>query len=143
MSSRVFVGNLPYGSSTPELKAFVEEHGYTVKDAIVMVDRMTGRSRGFGFVTFSSTEEANKAIQELSGQDFGGRAIRLDMATERGGGGPRQASSHQGGGGGGHGWNNDRFPDPPFFGDGDGDRGRKRKKKKRTRRHDDFDDSWN
>lgn len=142
MSSRVFVGNLPYESSTPELKSFVEGRGYTVKDAIVMVDRVTGRSRGFGFVTFSSPEEATRAITELSGQDFGGRNIRLDAATERGGGDQRRASSHHGGGGGGRGWGNESLPDPSFFGEGEPDRGRKRGKKKKRKSRDDYDDDW-
>ncbi|HCP44677.1 MAG TPA: RNA-binding protein, partial [Deltaproteobacteria bacterium] len=63
-------------------------------------DRETGRSRGFGFVTFSESDSANSALQELNGSELDGRTIRVDTATERsrgGGGGPRRG----GGGGGG------------------------------------------
>ncbi|KAF8348119.1 hypothetical protein F5887DRAFT_1071772 [Amanita rubescens] len=88
------------------LQAF-SEHGQVI-DSVVMRDRETGRSRGFGFVTFSSVDEANAAINNLNEQEFDGRRIRVNMANAKpsgGGGGGSYSGGGYGGGGGGGGYN--------------------------------------
>ena len=107
MSSRLYVGNLSFHATEDLIKQKFETSG-EVKAVNLMLDRMTGQSRGFCFVEMASPEAAQKAIQDLNGQDLEGRALRVDVAEERrsGGGG--------GGGGGGRGG----------FGGGGGRRGR-------------------
>jgi len=102
--SKLFVGGLAWATNDASLKEHFEQFG-EVTDAKVITDRETGRSRGFGFVTFSESDSANSALQELNGSELDGRTIRVDTATERsrgggGGGGPRRG----GGGGGGSRW---------------------------------------
>jgi len=102
--SKLFVGGLAWATNDASLKELFEQFG-EVTDAKVITDRETGRSRGFGFVTFSESDSANSALQELNGSELDGRTIRVDTATERsrgggGGGGPRRG----GGGGGGSRW---------------------------------------
>ncbi|XP_022137596.1 glycine-rich RNA-binding protein 4, mitochondrial-like [Momordica charantia] len=94
-SSKVFVGGLSYGTDDQSLREAFTKYGDVV-EARVILDRDTGRSRGFGFVTFNANEEASSAIQALDGQDLDGRRIRVNFATERSRGG-------FGGGGGGYG----------------------------------------
>ncbi|GAB2251747.1 hypothetical protein Droror1_Dr00004594 [Drosera rotundifolia] len=102
ISSKVFVGGLSYGTDDGGLKQSFSQYGQVI-DAKVVFDRETNRSRGFGFVTFTSSEEASSAIQALDGQDLDGRRVRVSYATEKarpsfsGGGG-------YGGGGGGGGY---------------------------------------
>ena len=83
-----------------------------------MLDRMTGRSRGFCFVEMATSEGAQKALNDLNGQDFEGRALRVDVAQERG---PRGGGG--GGGGGGFGGGGDRGGDRGGRGGGRGGRG--------------------
>lgn len=94
---RIYVGNLPWSCTEGELNAIFSDYG-TVHSAVVITDRETGRSRGFGFVEMDDAE-ADKAIEGANGRDMGGRPLRVNEAHERqrggGGGGPR------GGGGGG------------------------------------------
>ena len=102
MSSKLFVGSLAWATSDDSLKAHFEEYGEVV-EAKVITDRESGRSRGFGFVTFTDEDSANAAKDALNGSDLDGRTIRVDNATERrprrgGGGGPRRGG-HGGGGG--------------------------------------------
>lgn len=111
----IFVGNLPYGITDRELRAAFEAHGQ-VTSASVIMDRLTGKSRGFGFVEMANREEALNAIQALNGKDMGGRAMRVNEAQPReerprrersfDGGAPRGGGygGGYGGGGGGGGW---------------------------------------
>jgi RNA recognition motif-containing protein len=100
MGRKLYVGNLGYGVTDADLSQMFGAHG-TVESAQVIMDRDTGRSKGFGFVEMKTDQEAQAAIQALNGQDVGGRALTVNEArpkTEGGGrGGPR------GGGGGGYG----------------------------------------
>lgn len=82
MATRLFVGNLPYSLTDQELGEKFSSAG-TVVSANVITDRMSGRSKGFGFVEMGSEEEAQKAIQTLNGQDMGGRAIVVNEARPR------------------------------------------------------------
>ncbi|KAL0302176.1 UNVERIFIED_CONTAM: ribonucleoprotein, chloroplastic [Sesamum calycinum] len=81
-SFRMYVGNLPWQVDGARLEQVFSEHGKVV-DARVVLDRETGRSRGFGFVTMSSETELNDAIATLDGQNLDGRAIRVNVAEER------------------------------------------------------------
>jgi RNA recognition motif-containing protein len=88
MAKRIYVGNLPYTSTEADLREMFEKHG-KVHSADVLVDRETGRSRGFGFVEMDDAD-AVKAIEKLNGVDMGGRPLRVNEARareERGGGG--------------------------------------------------------
>jgi cold-inducible RNA-binding protein len=86
MSSRLFVGGLAWATTDESLRSAFERFG-DVTDAKVITDRETGRSRGFGFVTFADGEQATQAIQQMDGADLDGRAIRVNEARERGAGG--------------------------------------------------------
>src|SRR3954465_5869803 len=104
MGRRLYVGNLSYNVDSSELQQLFAQHG-TVTSAEVISDRMTGRSKGFGFVEMGSDEEAQAAIAALNGQDHGGRALTVNEAKPReersGGGGGGGGRSFGGGGGGG------------------------------------------
>jgi cold-inducible RNA-binding protein len=98
MSNKLFVGNLSFNTTENDLQDTFAAHG-TVTEANLMMDRATGRPRGFGFVTMSSAEEAAKAVEALNGKSIDGRALTVNIARpreERSGGGDRQ----YGGGGG-------------------------------------------
>jgi|RhiMethySRZTD1v2_1073278.scaffolds.fasta_scaffold1210390_2 RNA recognition motif-containing protein len=102
---RLYVGNLAYSTTEESLRARFAEFG-NVASAMVVIDRMSGRSRGFGFVEFSTPEEGQKAIESLNGADLDGRAIVVNPAREReagGGGGGRRGGGGRGPGGGGRG----------------------------------------
>jgi RNA recognition motif-containing protein len=91
MAKKLFVGGLSWNTTSVQLKAAFEAIG-PVTDAVVISDRETGRSRGFGFVTYANDADADRALAELNGTMLDGRAIKIDAATERapgGGGGPR------------------------------------------------------
>ena len=81
MSNKLFVGGLPWATDSQALAEAFEEYGEVV-EAKVITDRDTGRSRGFGFVTFSNPDEAQKAL-EMNGRELDGRTIRVDLAQER------------------------------------------------------------
>ncbi|KPM41474.1 hypothetical protein AK830_g5092 [Neonectria ditissima] len=108
MSAKLYVGNLGWNTTDDTLRSAFSEYGQVV-DSIVMRDRDTGRSRGFGFVTFSSSAEAEGAISGLNEQELDGRRIKVNLANARagggggysGGGGGYQGGGYQGGGGGG------------------------------------------
>src|SRR2546425_997136 len=111
MSTKLFVGNLSFDTTENDLQDAFAAHG-TVVEANLMMDRATGRPRGFGFVTMSSPEEAQKAIDGLNGKELGGRALTVNIARPReersccgggGGGSPRGGYGGGGGGGGGRG----------------------------------------
>lgn len=109
MSTKLFVGGLPWAMDNNRLKEVFAEFGDVV-DARVILDRDTGRSRGFGFVTYATPESAEKALG-LNGQEVDGRRIRVDRAQEkerRGGGRPGGGGGRPGGGGGRPGGGGDR-----------------------------------
>ncbi len=95
MSNKLFVGSLSWNTDDHGLQAAFEPFG-EVTDAKVISDRDTGRSRGFGFVTFADSSSAQKAVQEMNGAELDGRTLNVDVAQERSRGG--------GGGGGGDRW---------------------------------------
>jgi cold-inducible RNA-binding protein len=99
MSNRLYVGNLSFHTTEDLLKAHFATVG-DVANVSVMLDRETGRSRGFAFVEMATADGAQKAISELNGRDFEGRALRVDVAEEKRGGG----GGGRGGGGGGGGF---------------------------------------
>jgi RNA recognition motif-containing protein len=104
MSSKLYVGNLAYSVRDDDLLQHFSQHG-TVQSAKVMMDRDTGRSKGFGFVEMGSPAEAEAAIQALNGKNFGGRDLTVNVARpmEPRSGGPRGGGFGGGGGGGGYG----------------------------------------
>jgi len=105
MSTKLFVGGLAWATDEASLRSHFESYGEVV-EAKVITDRDTGRSRGFGFVTFSDGEAATSAKDALNDTELDGRTIRVDVATERrndGGGGRRGGGGGYGGGGGGYG----------------------------------------
>jgi RNA recognition motif-containing protein len=113
MSAKLFVGNLSFKITENELQDAFSAYG-TVLEANLMMDRATGRPRGFGFVTMSSQEEAQKAIDALHGKELGGRPLTVNIARPReerpGGGGGHGGGERGGGGGGGGGYRNrDRY----------------------------------
>ncbi|MCH2147290.1 MAG: RNA-binding protein [Phycisphaerales bacterium] len=79
---KLYVGNLSWGTNTDALKAHFEQFG-EVSDAVVITDKNTGRSRGFGFVTFNDDDAARKAIEECDGAEIDGRAIKCSEATPK------------------------------------------------------------
>ncbi|MEZ4282963.1 MAG: RNA-binding protein, partial [Myxococcota bacterium] len=98
MGKKIYVGNLPFSASEQDLRELFEAHG-SIDSVNVIMDRETGRARGFAFVEMSDAAAAANAIRALDGSDMGGRALRVNEAEDRrggggGGGGPR------GGGGG-------------------------------------------
>ena len=92
MSTKLYVGNLAFQTSSEQLAELFAQAG-TVESASVIEDRETGRSRGFGFVEMSSSEEARAAIEQFNGQDFNGRNLNVNEAKPR--------ENRSGGGGGG------------------------------------------
>jgi RNA recognition motif-containing protein len=117
MSTKLFVGNLSFKTTENDLQDAFAACG-TVVETNLMMDRMTGRPRGFAFVTMSTPEEAQKAIDALHGKEFDGRALTVNVARPReerppgGGGGGRDRGPRReyggGGGGGGGGRGGDR-----------------------------------
>jgi cold-inducible RNA-binding protein len=113
MSTKLFVGNLDFKITENDLQDAFAAHG-TVVEANLVTDRTTGRPRGFAFVTMSTPEEAQKAIEALNGKELGGRALSVNVARPReerpggGGGGGRGGygggGGRRGGGGGGGGY---------------------------------------
>ena len=103
MGKRLYVGNLDYSVTSADLEQLLSQHG-TVQSADVVQDKMTGRSKGFGFVEMATDEEAQAAIAALNGKDFGGRALTVNEAKPR----PEKKRGGYGGGGGGYGGGEDR-----------------------------------
>jgi cold-inducible RNA-binding protein len=90
---RLYVGNLAYSTTDDSLRARFAPFGVLLA-AMVMIDRLNGRSRGFGFVEYTSAEEAQRAIEAMHGSELEGRVLFVSLARERGAGGGR-GSSHQ------------------------------------------------
>ena len=105
MGKKLYVGNLTYGVTDSTLSQLFQAHG-SVQSAQVIMDRDTGRSKGFGFVEMGSDAEAQAAIQALNGKEVEGRALTVNEAKpreDRGGGGGRGGYGGGGGRGGGYG----------------------------------------
>ena len=110
MAKKLYVGGLPYSTTDTELKDAFAQAG-AVESAVIIMDKMSGRSKGFGFVEMSSDEDAQKAIEMWNGKDFGGRSLTVNEARPmedrprrdfRGGG---NGGGDRGGYGGGRGGN--------------------------------------
>jgi RNA recognition motif-containing protein len=122
MNNRLYVGNLAFHTTENTLLQTFSSCG-TVTEAKLVLDRETGRSRGFAFVSMATDAEANAAIEQLNGADLDGRALRVNIAEERrpsgggggfrggGGGGPRGGGGGSRGGGGPRGGGGDRGRD--------------------------------
>jgi len=82
MGNKIYVGNLPFNFGEKELKETFSSFG-EITEATVISDRYSGRSKGFGFVTFSSEDEAKKAVDEMNGKEVGGREIKVSEAKAR------------------------------------------------------------
>jgi len=102
MAKKLYIGGLPYSTTEDQLREAFSQAG-AVSSAVIIMDKMSGRSKGFGFVEFDSDDDATKAIDMWNGKDFGGRTLTVNEARPmeprrdfRGGGGG-------GGGGGGYG----------------------------------------
>ena len=102
MGNKLYVGNLPYSVRDSDLEQAFGQFG-TVQSAKVMMDRESGRSKGFGFVEMSSPAEAQAAIAGLNGQEHGGRGLVVNEARPMEPRGPRTGGFGGGGGGGGFG----------------------------------------
>ncbi len=116
---KLYIGNLPFSASENDLRDAFERFG-EVEDVAVVMDRDTGRPRGFAFVTMPNDDEGNAAIEGMNDQDFGGRALKVNEARPResrpgggggggggyrgGGGGNGGGGGYRGGGGGGSRW---------------------------------------
>jgi cold-inducible RNA-binding protein len=104
MSTKLFVGNLSFNTTENDLQDAFAAHG-TVVEATLMMDRMSGRSRGFAFVTMGTPDEAQKAIEAMNGSQLDGRPLTVNIARPREerppGGGRRDFRGGGGGGGGG------------------------------------------
>ena len=99
MAKKLYIGGLPYSTTEDQLREAFSQAG-AVSSAVIIMDKMSGRSKGFGFVEMSSDEEAQKAIEMWNGKDFGGRTLTVNEARpmeER----PRRDFRGGGGGGGG------------------------------------------
>jgi len=96
MATKLYVGGLPYSTTQDELQSTFAQAG-AVTSATIIVDKMTGRSRGFGFVEMTSDEDAQKAIEMWNGKDFGGRKLTVNEAK------PLEARPPRREGGGGFG----------------------------------------
>jgi RNA recognition motif-containing protein len=82
MSKKVFVGGIPWSTTDEDLRQAFTKFG-EIEQASVVRERETGRSRGFGFVTFIAEDSANAAINEMNGKELGGRTIKVDSSHER------------------------------------------------------------
>lgn len=89
MNKKLYIGGIPYSTTEQELRELFAESGEVVSAAII-IDKITGRSRGFGFVEMNTEEEAQKAIEMFNGKEFGGRTLAVNearpAATDRNGG---------------------------------------------------------
>ncbi|KAI6157413.1 hypothetical protein BKA82DRAFT_4056608 [Pisolithus tinctorius] len=125
MSSKIYVGNLSWNTNDDTLREAFSAFGNVI-DSIVMRDRETGRSRGFGFVTYGSSQEAETAISGMNEQELDGRRIKVNLANTRPTGG--YSSGGGGGGGGGYGsggyggyaggQQSQSYGQPPYYGQG-------------------------
>ncbi len=103
MSTKLYVGSLPFSVTEQELQGLFEPHG-KVTSARLIIDKISGRSKGFGFVEYESAEDATKAIEALNNTDMGGRKIVVSEARPQTNDRPRRPFGGGGGGGGGRGF---------------------------------------
>lgn len=87
MNNKIYVGNLPYNTTTQALEDLFSQFG-VITDTVLIKDRETGRQKGFGFVTFESDQSANDALQ-MAGKDFGGRPLKVNIAKDK----PKESGS--------------------------------------------------
>ncbi len=100
MAKKIYVGNLPWSTTNDDLQQLFSQHG-AVTSAAVLTDKMTGRSRGFGFVEMENDAEADATIATLNNQDWNGRKLVVNEARPMEARPPRQGGGNGGGGGGG------------------------------------------
>ncbi|MDO9436843.1 RNA-binding protein [Hydrogenophaga sp.] len=123
MGNKLYVGNLPYTVRDEDLQQSFSEFG-SVNSAKVMMERETGRSKGFGFVEMGNDAEAQAAISGMNGQSLGGRSITVNEARPMEARPPRSGGGGYGGGGGGGGYGGgDRSGGGGYGGGGGGGRG--------------------
>ena len=96
---KIFVGGLSWNTDEESLTSHFTKFG-NIEEAKIITDRETGRSRGFGFITFSDAEEANQAVSEMDGAEIDGRNIRVNIAEDKRRSGPPRGNRGFGGGGG-------------------------------------------
>jgi RNA recognition motif-containing protein len=119
--SRLFVGNLSYQTMENDLQEYFSQAG-VVSSVNLMLDKFTGKSRGFAFVEFGTQDEANKAVEMFHNKEFQGRQLTVNIARPREERAPRAGGGGGGGGGSGGGWRGDRSDR------GGGDRGDRRER---------------
>jgi cold-inducible RNA-binding protein len=103
---KLYIGNLPFSATEEQLNEWFSQIGVTPSGVNLIRDRFTGQSRGFAFVEVTNDEDADRAVNSLNGQNFGGRNLVVNEArpqAERGGGGSGGRGGYGGRGGGGHG----------------------------------------
>jgi RNA recognition motif-containing protein len=109
--NKLYVGNFPYSVDEAQLRGIFSQYGEISQLALIM-DRDTGRPKGFGFITFATQAAAEKALEQ-NGKDLGGRPLKVNIATDKprtgGGGGGGGFRGGNGGGGGGGGGNRGRW----------------------------------
>ncbi|HWP61608.1 MAG TPA: RNA-binding protein [Candidatus Paceibacterota bacterium] len=114
MAKKLYVGGLPYSTNDSELRDAFSKAG-AVESAVIIMDKMSGRSKGFGFVEMSNDADAQNAIDMWNGKDFGGRTLTVNEArpmeprTGGGGGGGYRGGGDRGGYGGGGGGGGNRW----------------------------------
>lgn len=81
--NKIYVGNLDYGLTEDEVKNFITEKGFTVREFKIITDKFSGRSKGFGFAEFESTDDIQPAIEALDGVEMNGRKLRVNRARRR------------------------------------------------------------
>ena len=118
MGTRLYVGNIPYGTTDLDLRTLFGQSGRAVTEVKIVTDRETGQSRGFAFVEMATKDDALAVINELNGTSMGGRSIVVNEARERtpGGGGSPGAGGARPYGGGGGGSGGPGGPRPGGFG---------------------------
>ena len=105
MTNKIYVGNLSYRTGEDQLAQNFSKFG-TIASAVIVMDRVTNRSKGFGFVTFENETAAQQAVQEMNGKEIDGRTVKVSIAKppkEREAGGMGGGARHSGGGGGSRG----------------------------------------
>jgi RNA recognition motif-containing protein len=93
LNTKLYVGNLPFTTTETDLRALFERHG-AVASVAVITDRDTGRPRGFAFVEMGDSASASEAMKNLDGSELGGRALRVNEATDRSSGGRERAGRY-------------------------------------------------
>lgn len=128
MGNRLYVGNLSYNTTEEDLRDAFAQDGRNVTNVQIVMDRETGRPRGFAFVEMASQQEADAAIKAWNGQMLDGRSLKVNEAQERSGGGrgPRGGGRYENRGGGGRGGGGGDFSERDFSDRGYGDSGDRR-----------------